>query len=177
MEFLILKFQIFATIFMSLEYFLDVKQKEWIDSLIIKILYFFKNLLAKYILFLTQNLKISLKDFLKSIPFVILYTVGIISIFILIFQPFSIEFIQKYHNKEYWIYITLTLWALIAFLLWKITNHSMKIIELLISMLVLIIPVFLKIIIWFLLFVKKGPLAAIGLLLLMLSFYIRYQNL
>ena len=128
-------------------------------------------------MFLTKNLKISLRDFLKSIPFVILYTIGVISIFILILQPFSIEFIQNYHSKGYWIYITLTLWTLIGFLLWKITNHSMKIIELLISILLLIIPVFLKIIIWFLLFVKKGPLAAIGLIFLIVSFYFRYQNL
>lgn len=177
MEFLILKFQILATIFMSLEYFLDKNQKTWLDSLTKRLLIFFDEALNSYMSFLSKNLKKSINNFLKSLPFLLLYTLGIISIIFLLFQPFSIMFIQEYHSKGYWLYITLVLWIVIGFFLKKIADHSIGIVDIFLYIFIMIIPVILKTIIRFLLFVKKGPLAAIGLVFLIISFYFRYQNL
>jgi len=165
-ETIILNLQFIATILMSIDYFISEKLKEKIDTYLkLKIEQFQQSANNKMIV-LTNLLKTDgFIKFKKSLMYLILWISITIATGLIV---------GKYILSEYVGIIYLIGMIISMILSWFFIKHSFDfIVE---NILVFIIPIIFRIFTTFILFVKKGVLAGLGILLLLISFGCRYYN-
>ncbi|MFA5670757.1 MAG: hypothetical protein WC967_16100 [Balneolaceae bacterium] len=165
-ETIILNLQFVATILMGIDYFISEKLKEKIDTYLkLKIEQFQQS---------TDNKVITLTNLLKTDGFIkfkksLLYLILWLSITIV-----TGMLVGKYILSEYAGIIYLVGIIISMILSWFFIKHSFDfIVE---NILVFIIPITFRIFTTFILFVKKGVLAGLGILILLISFGCRYYN-
>lgn len=165
-ETIILNLQFIATILMGIDYFISEKLKGKIDSYLkLKIEQFQKSADNKMIV-LTNSLKTDgFIKFKKSLIYLILWISITIATGIIV---------GKYILSEY-IGIIYLIGIIISIILsWFFINHFFDFIVK--NILVFIFPIIFRIFTTFILFVKKGVLAGLGILILLISFGCRYYN-
>lgn len=165
-ETIILNLQFIATILMGIDYFISEKLKEKIDSYLKLKIEQFQQSADNKMITLTNLLKTDgFIKFKKSLMYLILW----ISITIA-----TGMIVGKYILSEYVGIIYLVGIIISMILSWFFIKHSFDFfVE---NILVFIIPITFRIFTTFVLFVKKGVLAGLGILILLISFGCRYYN-
>ncbi|MCG3680123.1 hypothetical protein [Aliarcobacter butzleri] len=165
-ETIILNLQFAATILMGIDYFISEKRKKEIDAYLkLKIEYLQQSTDNKMIV-LTNLLRTDgYKRFKKSLIYLILcISTTIVTGLIL----------GKYILSEYVVIIYLIGIIILMVLSYFFIKHFSDFIVK--NILVFVIPIIFRIFTTFILFVKKGILAGLGILILLISFGCRYYN-
>lgn len=165
-EIIILNLQFVATILMGIDYFISEKRKKEIDAYLKLKIEHLQQSTDNKVIILTNLLRTDgFKRFKKSFIYLILcMSITIVTGLIL----------GKYILSEYAVIIYLIGIIISMVLSYFFIKHSFDFIVK--NILVFVIPIIFRIFTTFILFVKKGILAGLGILILLISFGCRYYN-
>lgn len=163
---IILNLQFVATILMGIDYFISEKQKKEIDT--------YLKLKIEQLQLSTDNKVVELANLLKTDGFKkfkksFVYLILLLSIIVL-----TGLIVGRYILSEYASIIYLIGMIISMILSWFFVKHFFDLIFKYI--LVFLIPIILRIFTTFILFIKKGVIAGLGILILLISFGCRYYN-
>lgn len=165
-ETIILNLQFIATILMGIDYFISEKRKEEINIYLKLKVEQLQRFTDNKMLLLTNSLKTDgFRKFKKSLMYLILW----ISITILTFIILGKYFLSEYAEIIYFIGIMISMILSCFFV-----KHFLDFIAE--NILVFVIPIILRIFTTFILFIKKGVLAGLGMFILLISFGCKYYN-